>query len=108
MKSLINVKLSETDDENHVSIIDLPGDVLVIPQATLGGKMKGKAIQYHNNIEKEKGKQLYEKFIQLLESNLKSSSKWFENNCKLKYGTYGIRQVYSTQTNGPYLHIIDI
>ena len=108
VKSIVNAKLSETDDGNHVSIIDLPGDVLVIPQATLGGKLKGKAFQYHCNVSKDKGEELYNYFLLSLQQTLNSNSKWVANGCKLFSGTYGIRQVYSTQTNGPYSHVIEI
>ena len=91
-----------------MSIVDLPGDVLIVPQATLGGKMKGKMCQYHNNVDKDKGKDLYDYFLKILEQTLNSNVKWFENGCKVKSGTYGIRQVYTTQTNGPYMHIVEI
>lgn len=102
------MKLSETDDEKHVAILDLPGSVLIIPQATLGGRIKGKAVQYHKNIEKEKGKELYNKFIELCEQQCRENAKWNENGCVVKWGTYGLRQVYSTETNGPYLHFVEI
>ncbi len=81
--------------------------MLIIPQATLGGRMKGKAFQYHNNVEKDKGKEFYDYFVQLFEKSLQENSKWLENKCRIKYGTYGIRQVYSSETNGPYLHVVE-
>jgi hypothetical protein len=34
-------------------------------QASLGGKMKGKAVQYHGNIAKDDGQQLYQEFFSL-------------------------------------------
>ena len=46
-------------------------------------------------------------FNKSLEESLNANPKWIENNCKIKYGTYGIRQVYSTVTNGPYLHNVE-
>ncbi|XP_068672916.1 D-aminoacyl-tRNA deacylase 2-like isoform X3 [Montipora foliosa] len=80
VKSLLNVKLSESADKpGNVSILELPGDVLIVPQATLGGKMKGKREAVHSN----------------------SATK------NVKHGTYGNRQVLSVQTNGPYTHIFD-
>ncbi|XP_071515285.1 D-aminoacyl-tRNA deacylase 2-like isoform X2 [Panulirus ornatus] len=44
-KHVINVRLSENDDGRHVSICDIQGDVLIIPQATLGGKLKGSELE---------------------------------------------------------------
>jgi len=56
VKSLMEVKLSYCEEQKkRFSILDLPGDVLIVPQATLGGKMKGKVIQYHANIDKTEG-----------------------------------------------------
>ena len=34
-------------------------DILLIPQATLGAKLKGKQVQYHGNCEKQKGNILW-------------------------------------------------
>ena len=82
--------------------------MLVIPQATLGGKLKGKSFQYHYNVAKDKGKELYDYFLAVIEETLNSNSKWLENGCRLKSGTFGIRQVYAAQTKGPYSHIIEI
>ena len=108
VKALLNVKLSETDDEKHVSILDLPGSILIVPLATLGGKMKGKMIQYHKNIGKERGEQLYALFIDLIRKQTNENAKWRAAVCRVENGTYGIRQVYSTDTNGPYLHFIEL
>lgn len=107
---VLGVKLSETsfeDSNKRVGILDLPGDILIIPQATLGGKLKGKMIQYHNNVNKDIGAELYSKFVEICKKYAGESSKWMNGNCKIFNGTYGIRQVYSTLTNGPYLHIIE-
>ena len=79
-----------------------------MPQACLGGKMKGKMVQYHNNINKEKGMEFYEKFVNLCNKYANENAKWKESNLKICHGTYGIRQIYSTNTNGPYLHLIEI
>jgi D-tyrosyl-tRNA(Tyr) deacylase len=111
VKAVLNVRLSESEDDpnKHISILDLPGSILIIPQATLGGRMKGKMIQYHNNVNKDKGLALYELFINLCKKYTSENEKWSKsiNECKIKSGTYGIRQVYSTETNGPYLHMIE-
>jgi D-tyrosyl-tRNA(Tyr) deacylase len=105
---VLNVKLSEPDEDvSRVSVLDMPGSVLIIPQATLGGKMKGKMVQYHKNIQKDKGLEYFNKFIDLCKKYANENEKWTQNNCKIEAGTYGIRQVYSTQTNGPFLHLIE-
>ncbi|KAL2303718.1 hypothetical protein Nmel_008996, partial [Mimus melanotis] len=105
--TLLNVKLSENENGEFVSVLDLPGDVLIIPQATLGGKPKGRKMQYHANIEKEKGSELYSQFVTLCEKELTANAKCMEAGVLVKHGTYGNRQVLKLDTNGPYTHLIE-
>ncbi|KFQ96199.1 putative D-tyrosyl-tRNA(Tyr) deacylase 2, partial [Nipponia nippon] len=104
---LLNVKLSENESGEYVSVLDLPGNVLIIPQATLGGKPKGRKMQYHANIEKEKGLELYSQFVTLCEEELAANAKCLEAGVLVKHGTYGNRQVLKLDTNGPYTHLIE-
>ncbi|KAK7836027.1 hypothetical protein U0070_004118 [Myodes glareolus] len=107
VNTLLNVKLSETENGKHVSILDLPGDVLIIPQATLGGRVKGKNMQYHANSGKEEGLELYSQFVSLCEKALAANSKCAEAGVAVAHGTYGNRQVLKLDTNGPYTHLIE-
>ena len=107
VKSVLGAKLSESDDGKFVSVLELPGDILIIPQATLGGRLKGKLMQYHQNISKDEGLRLYSKFIGLCEEMKNNSDKCKEEGTVVKYGTYGNRQVFQTDTNGPYTHLIE-
>ncbi|XP_020901220.1 D-aminoacyl-tRNA deacylase 2 isoform X2 [Exaiptasia diaphana] len=75
VKAVLNIKLSELPDGSKVSVLDLPGDVLIVPQATLGGKMKGKSMQYHSNIAKHEALPLYEEFTKLCQEMVLSDSK---------------------------------
>lgn len=102
-KHVTNVRLCENDNGRRVSVCDVQGDVLIVPQATLGGKLKGKAMQYHMNIDKVFGEALYHKFCHQVRS---SSEKVSSGN--VKCGVYGTRQVLSMDTNGPYTHIIEV
>lgn len=86
-----------------VSVLDLPGNLLIVPQATLGGKAKGRAMQYHNNISKEDGLRLYTDFVSLCEKELMEAAP----GMIVKYGTYGNRQVLKLDTNGPYTHLME-
>ncbi|XP_067390488.1 D-aminoacyl-tRNA deacylase 2 isoform X2 [Emydura macquarii macquarii] len=91
VNTLLNVKLSETESGKYVSVLDLPGNLLIIPQATLGGRLKGRNMQYHSNIEKEKGMELYSNFVMLCEKELAANTKCAEAGVVVKYGTYGNR-----------------
>lgn len=104
---MLGAKLSETEDKKYVSILDLPGDILIIPQATLGGTLKGKLMQYHKNISKEEGLNLYTKFVRLCQDMMGNSEKCKEKATVVRFGTYGNRQVFQTDTNGPYTHLIE-
>ncbi|NXE45134.1 DTD2 deacylase, partial [Casuarius casuarius] len=104
---LLNVQLSESESGKYVSVLDLPGNVLIIPQATLGGKLKGKRMQYHTNIEKEKGLELYSQFVTLCEKEMAANAKCVEAGVFVKHGTYGNRQVLKLDTNGPFTHLIE-
>ncbi|XP_037342076.1 D-aminoacyl-tRNA deacylase 2-like [Pungitius pungitius] len=97
--TLLNLRLCESDSGKMVSVSELPGDLLIVPQATLGGKAKGRALQYHDNIGKEDGLRLYAAFVSLCEQRLAAAS--------VKHGTYGNRQVLRLDTNGPYTHLVD-
>ncbi|XP_030415193.1 D-aminoacyl-tRNA deacylase 2 isoform X1 [Gopherus evgoodei] len=107
VNTLLNVKLSETESGKYVSLLDLPGNLLIIPQATLGGRLKGRNMQYHSNIEKEKGMELYSLFVTLCEKELAANRKCAEAGVVVKYGTYGNRQVLKLDTNGPFTHMIE-
>ncbi|XP_063146092.1 D-aminoacyl-tRNA deacylase 2 [Candoia aspera] len=107
VNTLLNVKLSESEGGKYVSVLDLPGSILVIPQATLGGKLKGRSMQYHANIEKEIGLELYSQFVIQCERQLAANAECAEAGVVLKYGTYGNRQVLKVDTNGPFTHLIE-
>jgi len=101
-QTLLKVKLSEIDGESkRKTIKDAAANILVIPQATLGGKLKGSSLQYHGNIAPDEGLGLYNRFCEELLRELPDGS-------TLHRGTYGARQVLSMQTNGPYSHVFDV
>ncbi|XP_059209769.1 D-aminoacyl-tRNA deacylase 2-like [Centropristis striata] len=103
VSSLLNLRLCESDSGRMVSVVELPGSVLLVPQATLGGKNKGRAMQYHNNISKEDGLRLYHAFVSLCEKEVTAASA----EVTVKHGTYGNRQVLKLDTNGPYTHLME-
>jgi len=107
VKSVLCAKLSEGEfGSKRVAILDLPGDILVVPQATLGGRLKGKSMQYHSNVEKSLGHSLYQNFVTRLEEEMRKRDECREKS--VRWGTYGNRQILSLETNGPYTHLIEI
>lgn len=88
------------DGQGYTTIVDLPGDLLIIPQATLGGKLNGSRYQYHQNISKELGETLFQSLV----THLRDLSRAEQT---IHAGQYGIRQIYSCETNGPAMHLIE-
>ncbi|KAL9654982.1 hypothetical protein ABK040_008770 [Willaertia magna] len=76
-------------------------DIMIVPQASLAGKLKNKQMQYHSLIDKELGKQLYEQFVRECKELVKAGSTLVE-------GTYGNRQGLKFESDGPYSHIIEL
>jgi D-Tyr-tRNAtyr deacylase len=105
VKAALNTRLSSAENGKLVSVLDLPGDVLIIPQATLGGNLKGKVMQYHRNINKEEGETLYQAFVDLCVRTVQGHDT--ARQCNVKSGTYGNRQVLSMDTNGPFTHLVE-
>lgn len=103
-RHICSVRLSETDGNEHrVSVCEAQGNILLIPQATLGGRLKGKAMQYHNNVDKVVGEALYHKLCQEVRMAVEKVS-----SGNVHCGVYGARQILSMDTNGPFTHVIEI
>ena len=68
-------------------------EVMVVPQASLAGKMKNKRMQYHNACKKDLGEKLYHGFVAMLAQELEV----------VKHGTYGNTQgLKLSSTCGPF------
>lgn len=105
MKSILNAKLCEDPNNSdpqvtRESVLHHKLDILVIPQATLGGKLKGKALQYHGLVSKPVGEELFSEFVGKLKESLESGG-------HVSSGVYGTRQILSMETNGPFTHIFE-
>ncbi len=98
----------ETTSKRRTSVLDRPGDILVVPQATLGGKLKGSSVQYHGNVDRAIGQRLYETFVAALRTLSENHPKTSERDCGVLAGVYGARQVLAMETNGPYTHAFQL
>ena len=89
-------------------------DILIVPQFSLGGKMKsGKAgAQYHQNEKPNVVKQHYQSFcdglIQRNEANQRSKKKCKNLRVKIHCGIFGNRQGLRVESHGPFSHCFDI
>ncbi|RNF20764.1 Chain A, Structural Analysis Of A Probable Eukaryotic D-Amino Acid Trna Deacylase [Trypanosoma conorhini] len=108
-----------------VSLNDCPdADILVVPQASLGGKLKGHRVQFHALVEKSRGLWLYDRFCQLLRAarGIDASSvdangvaakeavasPAFPQGGRVINGTYGNRQGLKIESEGPLTHFLDL
>uniref|UniRef100_A0A6B2LMN5 D-aminoacyl-tRNA deacylase n=1 Tax=Arcella intermedia TaxID=1963864 RepID=A0A6B2LMN5_9EUKA len=85
------------EEKKKRPIEEVGGDILIIPQASLGGKIKQKNLQFHGLIDKPRGLELYQQFIDeciLLTKTLNIKS-------EVRHGTYGNRQGLHFVSNGP-------
>ena len=123
MSLLLSVKLSfnEASKKNDASIVDINGDLMLVPQASIGGKLKGKVIQYHANVAKDEGAELYHALVRTLKRSVTGERIPVEEGGegsgaadgaggirRFAYGTYGNQQVLDMTSAGPFTHIIEI
>ena len=78
-------------------------DVMVIPQATLAGKIKGKQCQYHSQIDKSEGADLYTLFCDTLKKEISA----VREDAVIECGTYGNRQGLQMESLGPFTHVVE-
>ena len=105
-----------------MSVLERRGDVLVVPQATLGAKLKGKgrgnnSLQYHGNVDKADGERLFAAFCAALKSLVEendagevpeSQGSQGSQGPRVVGGVYGARQRLTMDTDGPYTHILQL
>jgi D-Tyr-tRNAtyr deacylase len=106
-KTLLTAKVDVNADGRPASVLDTGGDVLVVPQASLSGKLKGNSPQYrhhhrhhhhhhhhrqrmpcyvcryHAQVAKDKGLELYSLFVTALREEAEGTGN------SIKAGVYG-------------------
>eukprot|EP00033_Pygsuia_biforma_P000770 GCRY01000898.1.p1 GENE.GCRY01000898.1~~GCRY01000898.1.p1 ORF type:complete len:166 (+),score=22.70 GCRY01000898.1:69-500(+) len=70
--------------------------VMIIPQACLAGKAKGKSIQYHSQVNKEEGVRIYQAFCDALKAQLGSD--------KVVAGIYDHTQSLKYESGAIHMH----
>ncbi|KAL0525910.1 LOW QUALITY PROTEIN: putative D-Tyr-tRNA(Tyr) deacylase [Leishmania naiffi] len=102
-------------------------DILIVPQASLGGKVKGRSVQFHQLVPKDVSAALYDRFCHfvrvargvdetrvdangasLSEERVPEAASWIKYNSRVISGTFGNRQGLRFETDGPFTHTFDI
>eukprot|EP01061_Rhynchopus_euleeides_P006535 TRINITY_DN15571_c0_g1_i1.p1 TRINITY_DN15571_c0_g1~~TRINITY_DN15571_c0_g1_i1.p1 ORF type:complete len:162 (+),score=56.75 TRINITY_DN15571_c0_g1_i1:127-612(+) len=87
--------------------LDENWDILIVPQATLAGKIKGKQAQYHSQYDKEKGAAMYEFFCNTVRDMVAKHDRSDAPAPSVQCGTYGNRQGLKLESLGPFTHVLE-
>lgn len=79
------------------SVTDIDASVMIVPQFSMAGKLKGNQPQYHGGLPKEECAALYEAFC----SEIKLGSR------NVVAGVFGNRQGLSFESEGPFTHMLE-
>ncbi|XP_072546578.1 uncharacterized protein [Salminus brasiliensis] len=107
VNSLLNAKFFPTSNGRHISVLELPGSVLIVPQDTIAGVLKGSRVHHHDAVERWKGLHLYKRFVSLCEQEVASSAGCSEAGAVVRHGVYGNMQTIYLNSNGPLTHVIE-
>nr|XP_046267997.1 uncharacterized protein LOC124071484 isoform X2 [Scatophagus argus] len=90
---LMTVKLFRRENGRAVSVLDLPGSVLLIPQDSLAGEVVPKGrIQYKGRCERWRGAQLFSHLVSACRELMSCSVKCTEAGVKVERGVYRPQQ----------------
>lgn len=88
-------------DKNHklnLSIIDIKGDILLIPQFTLMGRLKGHRPSYSDAAPPKEASQLFDQFTQTVKD---------QSGLKVETGEFGAIMTCQIINQGPVTYILE-
>ncbi|MDY0100582.1 MAG: D-aminoacyl-tRNA deacylase [Bacilli bacterium] len=96
---ILNMRVfPDQDDKTNLSLLDINGEILAIPQFTLYANLKkGRRPSFTEALEPIKAKAYFEKFVLLLKKGLPS----------LKSGVFGEHMEIELINDGPFTLILD-
>jgi D-tyrosyl-tRNA(Tyr) deacylase len=97
---ILNLRVFEdSNGKMNLSLLDVKGELLLIPQFTLYGDCrKGRRPSFSNSASQQKGREYYEKIIEYIENNY---------NIKIKRGKFQTHMKVDLQNDGPVTLLLD-
>ncbi|KAM8917297.1 uncharacterized protein AB9W97_001102 isoform 2-T2 [Spinachia spinachia] len=91
--SLMTTRLFRKDSGHSVSVLDLPGSVLLVPQdSLLGEPLARRRVQYRGGCELWRGAQLFSSLVAACRDLMAGSAKCAKAGVVVEQGVYGRRQ----------------
>ena len=98
INKIINLRIFEKDDKMNLSVKDINGDILLIPQFTLyANPYKGNRPSFENALKPELANELFDKFKEEI----------LKTGINVKFGKFGSHMEVSLINDGPVTIIID-
>lgn len=98
IKKIVNLRIFEENNKMNLSILNINGEILLIPQFTLYADVrKGNRPSFTNALNPKEANELFE----LLKKEL------LKTNVKIKYGKFGSDMKVNLINDGPVTIIID-
>eukprot|EP00300_Choanocystis_sp_HF-7_P030817 c39777_g1_i1.p1 GENE.c39777_g1_i1~~c39777_g1_i1.p1 ORF type:complete len:184 (-),score=31.82 c39777_g1_i1:34-549(-) len=98
-----SVAVSGGSPPTSLAEMPAPFDVLIVPQASMGGTLRGKGLQYHGLVAKEHGAEMYHAFAGAVRALCETSE-----GKRCINGTYGNRQGFEMATDGPHTYWLEL
>ncbi|KAM3594521.1 uncharacterized protein V6R79_009304 [Siganus canaliculatus] len=100
--SLMTTKLFRKDSAHMVSVLNLPGSVLLVPQDSLVGEpAPGSRVQYRGGCEPWRGAQLFSSLVAACRGHMSASAKCSKAGVMVDHGVYGQRQELVLKSEDP-------
>uniref|UniRef100_A0A3Q2TCH1 D-aminoacyl-tRNA deacylase n=1 Tax=Fundulus heteroclitus TaxID=8078 RepID=A0A3Q2TCH1_FUNHE len=91
--AVVTCKWMGETSEHTVSVLDLPGSVLLVPQDSLVGQpLVNRRMQYKDRCEPWLGAQLFSNLVRACRQLMSDSAKCSKDGMKVEHGVYGQKQ----------------
>ncbi|KAG7511364.1 hypothetical protein JOB18_047920 [Solea senegalensis] len=106
--TLMSTKLFRKHLRHMVSVLDLPGSVLFVPQdSLLGEPAPNRRMQYRGGCERWWGAQLFSTLVLTCRELMQNSGKSMKAGATVEHGVYGQKQEIALNSAEPLTHLLE-